>query len=103
MSGQMRRRGLHGLAAGIVMIACGGVVGLAQSKDPAYGVWKLNVAKSKYSPGPAPKEMTVTIEGPACGAGECARAAAASAATAAIVSAFKPECLAMGGVSSEIV
>jgi hypothetical protein len=44
------------------MIACGGVVGLAQSKDPAYGVWKLNLAKSKYSPGPAPKEMTVTIE-----------------------------------------
>jgi hypothetical protein len=26
------------------------------------GVWKLNVAKSKFSPGPAPKESTVTIE-----------------------------------------
>ena len=35
---------------------------LAQDKDPANGTWKLNVAKSKFSPGPAPKEMTVTIE-----------------------------------------
>jgi hypothetical protein len=25
------------------------------------GVWKLNVAKSKYSPGPGPKELTETI------------------------------------------
>jgi hypothetical protein len=62
MSGQMRRRCLHAFAAGIVMIVCGGVVGLAQSKDPMYGVWKLNLTKSKYSPGPAPKELTVTIE-----------------------------------------
>ena len=50
MSGQMRRRFLHGLAAGIVIIGCGGVVGLAQSKDPTYGVWKLNLTKSKYTP-----------------------------------------------------
>ncbi len=62
MSGQMRRRFLPGLAAGIALIVCGGVVGLAQSKDPMYGVWKLNLTKSKYSPGPAPKELTVTIE-----------------------------------------
>lgn len=25
------------------------------------GVWKLNLAKSKYSPGPGPKELTETI------------------------------------------
>ena len=62
MSVRMRRRCLHGLAAGIVMFVCGSVAGLAQSNDPAYGVWKLNLAKSKYSPGPAPKEVTVTIE-----------------------------------------
>lgn len=29
--------------------------------DPAVGTWKLNVAKSKFSPGPAPKDSTVTI------------------------------------------
>jgi hypothetical protein len=62
MDVRMRRRCLSGLAAGIVMVMFGSV-GMAQSKDdPAFGVWKLNVAKSKYSPGPAPKEMTVTIE-----------------------------------------
>ena len=61
MSVRMRRRCLHGLAAGMVMIAFGSV-GIAQSNDPAYGVWKLNLAKSKFSPGPAPKEMTLTIK-----------------------------------------
>ena len=35
----------------------------AQSKEPAgMGTWKLNVEKSKYSPGPAPKSFTVKIE-----------------------------------------
>ena len=38
----------------------------AQS-DPQVGVWKLNVAKSKYSPGPGPKSATTKIE--AVGAG----------------------------------
>jgi hypothetical protein len=61
MSVRMRRRSLHGLLAGMMMVVFGGV-GMAQPNDPAYGVWKLNLAKSKYSPGPAPKEGTVTIE-----------------------------------------
>jgi hypothetical protein len=30
--------------------------------DPALGTWKLNVAKSKYSPGPAPKSAAITYE-----------------------------------------
>ena len=30
--------------------------------DPALGTWKLNGAKSKYSPGPAPKSATITYE-----------------------------------------
>ncbi len=34
---------------------------LAQT-DPQVGVWKLNVAKSKYSPGPVPTSGTTTIE-----------------------------------------
>jgi hypothetical protein len=35
----------------------------AQTKvDPAVGTWKLNVAKSKYSPGPAPKSQTLKFE-----------------------------------------
>jgi hypothetical protein len=43
------------------MVFCGSV-GAAQPKDPAYGVWKLDLARSKFSPGPAPKESTATIE-----------------------------------------
>ena len=39
---------------------------VAQS-DPQVGVWRLNVAKSTYSPGPAPKSATTRIE--AAGAG----------------------------------
>jgi hypothetical protein len=34
----------------------------AQQGDPAIGTWKLNVARSRYSPGPAPKTSTLTIE-----------------------------------------
>jgi hypothetical protein len=30
--------------------------------DPSNGTWKLNLAKSKFSPGPAPKTSTVTIK-----------------------------------------
>jgi hypothetical protein len=55
------RQYVHGLAAGILLVAWSGA-GMAQSTDPAYGVWKLNLANSKFSPGPAPKELTVTIE-----------------------------------------
>ena len=36
--------------------------GIAQAADNQAGTWKLNVAKSKYSPGPAPKEGTLTVE-----------------------------------------
>ena len=34
----------------------------AQSKNPGMGTFKLNVEKSKYSPGPAPKSLTVKLE-----------------------------------------
>ena len=40
----------------------------AQAADPIVGTWKLNVAKSKYDPGPAPKSLTAKIE--AAGEGE---------------------------------
>jgi hypothetical protein len=49
------------LALGVVLGA--GVVSLsAQGNDPRVGTWKLNVAKSKYSPGPAPQSLTVKVE-----------------------------------------
>jgi len=38
------------------------VVPVLAQADPQVGVWKLNVAKSKYSPGPVPTSATTTIE-----------------------------------------
>jgi hypothetical protein len=38
------------------------VVGVALAADVSLGTWKVNVAKSKYSPGPAPKAQTVKYE-----------------------------------------
>src|SRR5207302_7759405 len=34
----------------------------AQATDPRVGTWKLNVAKSKFDPGPAPQSQTLKIE-----------------------------------------
>ena len=34
----------------------------AQTTEPVMGTWKLDVAKSTYKPGPAPKSATLTIE-----------------------------------------
>jgi hypothetical protein len=35
---------------------------MAQTTDPAMGTWKVNLAKSKYTPGPPPKSLTVKFE-----------------------------------------
>ena len=40
----------------------------AQASNPRLGTWKLNLAKSKYDPGPAPQSNTMKIE--ASGDGE---------------------------------
>jgi cytoskeletal protein RodZ len=37
-------------------------VAATASPDAFTGTWKMNPAKSKYSPGPTPKSLTVTIE-----------------------------------------
>ena len=43
-------------------VALFGFAALLIAADPAIGTWKLNVAKSKYTPGPAPKSATITYE-----------------------------------------
>ena len=40
---------------------------LAQSQEAFYGMWKVDLSKSKYSPGPAPKSSTIKIEAAAGG------------------------------------
>lgn len=39
-----------------------GLAATLVAADPAIGTWKLDVAKSKYSPGPPPKSATITYE-----------------------------------------
>ena len=59
------QKAMRKIAVGTVMagaLALGwAVAGNAQAADPAVATWKLNVAKSTFSPGPAPKSMTLTI------------------------------------------
>lgn len=53
MNGRMRA-----LAMIVVVLAAGGLL-LAQD-NPFVGTWKLNVAGSKFNPGPAPQSQTRT-------------------------------------------
>jgi hypothetical protein len=46
--------------AGLVCLGLVAVTSGVQAQDKIAGTWKLNVAKSKFDPGPAPKSMTVT-------------------------------------------
>jgi opacity protein-like surface antigen len=51
------------------VLAIGGmaVASAASATDPIIGTWKLNLAKSKFSPGPAPKSHTRTYTATADG------------------------------------
>jgi hypothetical protein len=53
----MKRR--IGLFAGLVIVLAAGSVLFAQG-NPFVGTWKLNLANSKYNPGPAPQSQTRT-------------------------------------------
>ena len=55
----MKSKTLMSISAVVVGFAAASFVYAA---DPALGTWKLNVAKSKYSPGPAPKSGSLTLE-----------------------------------------
>ena len=56
-----RRAAILVLAA-VVLVAGLPQVGFAQS-DPLTGAWKLNLEKSKFSPGPPPKSLTLNYQG----------------------------------------
>lgn len=51
---------LRAAVLGMVLLALSGVKLASQGTDPIVGTWELNVVKSKYSPGPAPKSETRT-------------------------------------------
>ena len=45
----------------LVLLSAFGLASALYVADSFSGTWKLNVAKSKYESGPAPKETTVTL------------------------------------------
>jgi hypothetical protein len=55
------------LVSCIALAATGATGSFAQAADPAIGTWKMNAAKSKFSPGPAPKSAVVKWEADAKG------------------------------------
>src|SRR5215831_18523910 len=56
----MRTRYVGVVIAAMLLVALAAYVPMAAA-DQQSGTWKMNPAKSKYSPGPAPKELTVEI------------------------------------------
>jgi hypothetical protein len=45
----------------VFMLAAMASARVIAESNPLLGTWKLNVAKSKYTGSPAPKEMTRTV------------------------------------------
>jgi hypothetical protein len=62
----MRVRVKQSVTLGLLAVASFVVVSAAaafgQPPDPLVGTWKLDVAKSKFTPGPGPKSATVVVE-----------------------------------------
>jgi hypothetical protein len=63
----MRKELIVGVVAGLFVTASHLSVVTAQSSapqpaDPMFGTWRLNIAKSKWSPGPPPKSGLTRIE-----------------------------------------
>ena len=79
------RAGPTALTLGVILVAAVAVVS-AQGANLRIGTWHLNVAKSTYSPGPAPKSQVLTIE--AAGAGEKVTSESVSATGAKTVSVY---------------
>ena len=79
------RAGPTALTLGVILVAAVAVVS-AQGANLRIGTWHLNVAKSTYSPGPAPKSQVLTIE--AAGAGEKVTSELVSATGAKTVSVY---------------
>jgi hypothetical protein len=79
------RAGSTALTLGVILVATVAVVS-AQGANHRIGTWHLNVAKSTYSPGPAPTSQVLTIE--AAGAGEKVTSESVSATGAKTVSVY---------------
>lgn len=52
------RRCLRATVLGIALVGLAALQAAGQATDPLIGTWELNVAKSQFTPGPAPKSET---------------------------------------------
>ena len=59
----MRPYSVRTCLALVVGLALVGASAASAQPDLMVGTWKVNLAKSKYSPGPAPKSQTLVISG----------------------------------------
>ena len=62
----MARKSMMVVGVVLGLVLAGSLVS-AQSAEPWVGTWKLNLAKSKFTPGPPPKSNTLKIEAVAGG------------------------------------
>jgi anti-sigma B factor antagonist len=59
----MRKRVVLCFAATLMVVGVAMTSGVARAADdPMSGTWKVNLGKSKFDPGPAPKSLTATIK-----------------------------------------
>src|SRR5260370_18002465 len=56
------RSNRFGVFTAVLLLGALALAVTAAARDQQSGAWKMNPDKSKYSPGPAPKNSTVTIE-----------------------------------------
>jgi hypothetical protein len=78
------------LLVGAILAVGGGAVALAAgAPDSSVGTWTLNLAKSKFSPGPAPKSQTRTYAETAQGTALTVTGAAADGSPISGQSTFK--------------
>lgn len=57
----MRKKSLHGCSLVIMVIALT-LSAMNAAAETSSGTWKMNTAKSKFDPGPAPGDVTLVIE-----------------------------------------
>jgi hypothetical protein len=58
----MRIKGVVSFAALLLLVGIAATSSVRAADDPNNGTWKINLEKSKYNPGPAPKSGTITIK-----------------------------------------
>src|ERR1700683_1144092 len=57
----MRMKVVSCLGVLLLLVGIAATSSVRAADDPSNGTWKLNIEKSKFNPGPAPKSSTVTI------------------------------------------